>query len=203
MSDRVQLRPWQREAFDKFAASEQADFLAVATPGAGKTTFALACARWALGNQRRRLVIVAPTTHLKTQWAIAAHRMGLHVDHNWSPGDAVAKDVHGIVTTYQQVSTADTAKKLRGIANDAFVVLDEVDAALDEANVTRFGDAIRELSERTQVIVITHNRGTVEVADSLWGVTVGEDAASRVFGLRLDEAKRIADQARAEREAAR
>lgn len=84
-----------------------------------------------------------------------------------------------------------------------FVVLDEVDAALDEANVTRFGDAIRELSERTQVIVITHNRGTVEVADSLWGVTVGEDAASRVFGLRLDEAKRIADQARAEREAAR
>jgi chromosome segregation protein len=52
-------------------------------------------------------------------------------------------------------------------------------------------------------VVITHNRGTVEVADSLWGVTVGEDAASRVFGLRLDEAKRIADQARAEREAAR
>lgn len=84
-----------------------------------------------------------------------------------------------------------------------FVVLDEVDAALDEANVTRFGDAIRELSERTQVVVITHNRGTVEVADSLWGVTVGEDAASRVFGLRLDEAKRIADEARAEREAAR
>ena len=84
-----------------------------------------------------------------------------------------------------------------------FVVLDEVDAALDEANVTRFGDAIRELSERTQVIVITHNRGTVEVADSLWGVTVGEDAASRVFGLRLDEAKKIADAARAEREAAR
>lgn len=80
-----------------------------------------------------------------------------------------------------------------------FVVLDEVDAALDEANVTRFGDAIRELSERTQVVVITHNRGTVEVADSLWGVTAGEDAASRVFGLRLDEAKKIADAARAER----
>ena len=84
-----------------------------------------------------------------------------------------------------------------------FVVLDEVDAALDEANVTRFGDAIRELSERTQVVVITHNRGTVEVADSLWGVTAGEDATSRVFGLRLDEAKRIAEAARAEREAAR
>jgi superfamily II DNA or RNA helicase len=140
MIDRVQLRPWQREAFDKFAASEQADFLAVATPGAGKTTFALACARWALANERRRLVIVAPTTHLKTQWALAAHRMGLHVDHNWSPTDGVAKDVHGIVTTYQQVSTADTAKKLRGVANDAFVVLDEVHHAGDER---AWGDGVR------------------------------------------------------------
>lgn len=140
MSDRVQLRPWQREAFDKFAASERPDFLAVATPGAGKTTFALACARWALGNQRRRLVIVAPTTHLKTQWALAAHRMGLHVDHNWSPGDAVPKDVHGIVTTYQQVATSDTAKKLRGVANDAFVVLDEVHHAGDER---AWGDGVR------------------------------------------------------------
>ena len=140
MIDRVQLRPWQREAFDKFAASEQADFLAVATPGAGKTTFALACARWALSTERRRLVIVAPTTHLKTQWAQAAHRMGLHVDHHWSPADGVAKDVHGIVTTYQQVSTADTAKKLRGVANDAFVVLDEVHHAGDER---AWGDGVR------------------------------------------------------------
>jgi superfamily II DNA or RNA helicase len=148
MIDRVQLRPWQREAFDKFAASEQPNFLAVATPGAGKTTFALACARWALSNERRRLVIVAPTTHLKTQWAQAAHRMGLHVDHNWSPADGVAKDVHGIITTYQQVSTADTAKKLRGIANDAFVVLDEVHHAGDER---AWGDGVRtafELSNR-------------------------------------------------------
>ena len=140
MTDRVQLRPWQREAFDKFAASENPDFLAVATPGAGKTTFALACARWALSNERRRLVIVAPTTHLKTQWALSAHRMGLHVDHNWSPADGVAKDVHGIVTTYQQVATADTAKKLRGLATDAFVVLDEVHHAGDER---AWGDGVR------------------------------------------------------------
>ena len=132
MSDRIQLRPWQREAFDKFAASEQPDFLAVATPGAGKTTFALACARWALSQRRRRLVVVAPTTHLKTQWSQAAHRMGLHLDHNWSPADGIARDVHGIITTYQQVSTADTAKKLRGICDDAFVVLDEVHHAGDE-----------------------------------------------------------------------
>ncbi len=140
MSDRVQLRPWQRAAFDKFAASEHADFLTVATPGAGKTTFALACARWALANERRRIVVVAPTTHLKTQWVQAAHRMGLHLDHQWSPNDGVAKDVHGIVTTYQQVSTADTAKKLRGLANDAFVILDEVHHAGDER---AWGDGVR------------------------------------------------------------
>lgn len=140
MSDRVQLRPWQRAAFDKFAASERPDFLTVATPGAGKTTFALACARWALGQDRRRLVVVAPTTHLKTQWAQAAHRMGLHIDHNWSPADGVAKDVHGIVTTYQQVATADTAKKLRGLSDGAFVILDEVHHAGDER---AWGDGVR------------------------------------------------------------
>lgn len=144
MSDRVQLRPWQREAFDKFAASERPDFLAVATPGAGKTTFALACAHWALSNERRRIIVVAPTTHLKTQWALAAHRMGLHLDPNWSPADGVAKDVHGIVTTYQQIATADTAKKLRGLAHDAFVVLDEVHHAGDER---AWGDGVRSAFE--------------------------------------------------------
>ena len=145
MSDRVQLRPWQREAFDKFVASEQPDFLTVATPGAGKTTFALACARWALAHERRRLVIVAPTTHLKVQWTQAAHRMGLEVDPNWSPADGVAPDVHGIVTTYQQVSTADTAKKLRGVAADAFVILDEVHHAGDER---AWGDGVRTAFEK-------------------------------------------------------
>ena len=140
MIERVHLRPWQREAFDKFAASENPDFLAVATPGAGKTTFALACARWALAAERRRVVVVAPTTHLKTQWALSAHRMGLHLDPNWSPSDGVAKDVHGIVTTYQQVSNPDTAKKLSVLSHDAFVVLDEVHHAGDER---AWGDGVR------------------------------------------------------------
>lgn len=137
---RVQLRAWQRAAFDKFAASEQTDFLAVATPGAGKTTFALACARWALAQQRRRLIVVAPTTHLKTQWVRAAHSMGLQLDHNWSPNDGIAKDVHGIVTTYQQVAMPATAKKLRGVAADAFVILDELHHAGDER---AWGDGVR------------------------------------------------------------
>ena len=57
-----------------------------------------------------------------------------------------------------------------------FCVLDEVDAALDEANVGRFTAALRELAEATQFIVITHNRGTIEIADALYGVTVGDDS---------------------------
>ena len=79
-----------------------------------------------------------------------------------------------------------------------FCVLDEVDAALDEANVGRFTDALRALAERTQFIVITHNRGTIEAADALYGVTVGDDSVSRVISLRLEEAQAIADHRRTE-----
>ena len=76
-----------------------------------------------------------------------------------------------------------------------FCVLDEVDAALDEANVGRFADALRSLADRTQFIVITHNRGTIEAADALYGVTVGDDSVSRIISLRLDEATAIAARA--------
>lgn len=68
-----------------------------------------------------------------------------------------------------------------------FCVLDEVDAMLDEANVGRFTDVLRELSRDTQFVLITHNRNTVQVADVIYGVTMGRDTASQVISLRLDE----------------
>jgi superfamily II DNA or RNA helicase len=136
----VRLRTWQRAAFERFVAHDQADYLAVATPGAGKTTFALTCARWALGEQRRRLIVVAPTSHLKHQWAAAAHRLGLELDPDWTPSGGLARDVHGLVTTYQHVATSGTAKVLRGLATDAFVILDEIHHAGDER---AWGDAVR------------------------------------------------------------
>ena len=68
-----------------------------------------------------------------------------------------------------------------------FCILDEVDAMLDEANVGRFTELLRELSQETQFIVITHNRNTVQVADVIYGVTMGRDSASQVISLRLDE----------------
>jgi chromosome segregation protein len=66
-----------------------------------------------------------------------------------------------------------------------FCVLDEVDAMLDEVNVMRFAQALKDLAERTQFIVVTHNRRTIEVADSIYGVSMAADAASRVLSMRL------------------
>ncbi len=68
-----------------------------------------------------------------------------------------------------------------------FCVLDEVDAMLDEANVTRFTDMLAELSQDTQFILITHNRLTVQAAEVVYGVSMGTDTTSKVIGLKLDE----------------
>ena len=68
-----------------------------------------------------------------------------------------------------------------------FCVLDEVDAMLDEVNVHRFADLLRELSINTQFIIITHNRNTVQVADTIYGITMGPDSTSQVLSLKLDE----------------
>ena len=68
-----------------------------------------------------------------------------------------------------------------------FCVLDEVDAMLDEANVGRFASALKDLAQRTQFVVITHNRRTIEVADSIYGVSMAPDGASRVLSMRLGD----------------
>lgn len=68
-----------------------------------------------------------------------------------------------------------------------FCVLDEVDAMLDESNVGLFVDLLKELSEKTQFILITHNRNTVQAADVIYGVTMGRDSTSQVISLKLDE----------------
>jgi chromosome segregation protein len=73
------------------------------------------------------------------------------------------------------------------VAPTPFCILDEVDAMLDEANVARFRDLLTELSEKTQFIVITHNRNTVQAASIIYGVTMGRDSASQVISLHMDE----------------
>ncbi len=68
-----------------------------------------------------------------------------------------------------------------------FCVLDEVDAALDESNVGRFCETLRTLAHRTQFIIVTHNRGTIEAARTIYGVSMGADSVSKVISLRVDE----------------
>jgi chromosome segregation protein len=72
-----------------------------------------------------------------------------------------------------------------------FVVLDEIEAALDDANVVRFADYMRKMSVKSQMIVISHRRGTMEEADVLYGVTMQERGVSRIITLDLDDAERI------------
>ena len=69
-----------------------------------------------------------------------------------------------------------------------FVVLDEVDAALDEANSVRFAEIVEELGSKTQFIVITHNRASMEKAQLLYGVTMGDDGISKLLSLKLEDA---------------
>ena len=69
-----------------------------------------------------------------------------------------------------------------------FLVLDEVDAALDEDNAVRFAKVLKNLAEKTQFVLITHNRSTMETANVLYGVTMGDDGASKLFSLKLEDA---------------
>ncbi|HZM38065.1 MAG TPA: DEAD/DEAH box helicase [Acidimicrobiales bacterium] len=144
MSRSVRLRPWQKRALDRLAATAAPDFLAVATPGAGKTTFALCAAVHDLAaNRGRRLVVVAPTSHLKLQWADAAAGFGLHLEPRWTPsGGRLPADVHGIVTTYQQVASSPDA--LRPLVAGSLAVLDEIHHAGDDR---AWGDAVRRAFE--------------------------------------------------------
>lgn len=119
------------------------DFLAVATPGAGKTTFALTAARHRLAIRPGRLIVVAPTAHLKGQWAQAAARFALHLDPAWAASNgSLPGDMHGVVTTYQQVATS--APALRGLAHGSFVIFDELHHAADDR---AWGDAVRHAFE--------------------------------------------------------
>jgi chromosome segregation protein len=73
-----------------------------------------------------------------------------------------------------------------------FLILDETDAALDEANSRRYADMIRELGAKSQLIVITHNRATMAAAGELYGVTMGQDGVSKLLSVKLEEAEKVA-----------
>jgi len=81
---------------------------------------------------------------------------------------------------------------LISVSPPPFLMLDEMDAALDEVNSRRFAELIKEFAHKTQFIIVTHNRVTMEVIDDLYGVTMGEDGTSRLLSIRLEEADEYA-----------
>jgi superfamily II DNA or RNA helicase len=140
------LRAWQAEALDRYFETEPRDFLAAATPGAGKTTFALRLAAELLARRAvDRITVVAPTEHLKRQWADAAHRAGIRLNPEFRNGQAGAgRRFNGVVVTYAQVAVRANLHRAMTEASRTLVILDEVHHGGDALS---WGDAIREAFE--------------------------------------------------------
>ncbi|GAB3495232.1 DEAD/DEAH box helicase [Nocardiopsis coralliicola] len=137
------LRSWQREAFDEYFRREPRDFLAVATPGAGKTTFALTLAAELLARHAvRAITVVCPTEHLKKQWAQAAARFGIAIDPDFKNGQgALGRHFTGAAVTYAQVAAHPMLHRNRTETRRTLVIFDEVHHAGDALS---WGDAVRE-----------------------------------------------------------
>ena len=137
------LRAWQAEALERYFDTEPRDFLTVATPGAGKTTFALRLAAELLAQRKvDRITVVAPTEHLKTQWADAASRVGIRIDPNFKNSQGRhGKEFHGVAVTYAQVAAKPVLHHNRTAAARTLVILDEIHHAGDALS---WGDAVRE-----------------------------------------------------------
>jgi superfamily II DNA or RNA helicase len=140
------LRDWQRKAMVTYLRRRSEDFMAVATPGAGKTTFALRIAAELLADGTCDAVtVVCPTEHLKTQWSLAAARVGIQLDPKFRNSDVhSSRDFHGAVLTYAQVGMAPAVHKRRTLSRRTFVILDEIHHAGDSRT---WGDGVKDAFE--------------------------------------------------------
>ena len=135
------LRAWQEEALARYRELDAQDFLAVATPGAGKTTFALRVASELLADRRvEQVIVVAPTEHLKVQWAEAAAKAGIQLD----PGlggsrKGRSRQYHGMVVTYAGVAVRPFAWEALTVRARTLVIFDEIHHAGDNLS---WGDAV-------------------------------------------------------------
>ncbi|WP_116076439.1 DEAD/DEAH box helicase [Asanoa ferruginea] len=125
-----------------YLRSRSEDYMAVATPGAGKTTFALRIAAELLNDGTVDAVtVVAPTEHLKTQWAQSAARVGIQLDAAFRNADLhSSSDFHGAVVTYAQVGIAPQVHRRRTMTRRTFVILDEIHHAGDSRS---WGDGVK------------------------------------------------------------
>ncbi len=137
------LRGWQIAAYEEYFNAAKRDFLLVATPGAGKTTYALTVAKELLARREVLAVtIVTPTEHLKYQWASAARRFGLAIDPSYRNAQGKAgADFQGVAVTYAQVAAHPALHRARTENRKTLVIFDEVHHAGDALS---WGDAVKE-----------------------------------------------------------
>ncbi|GAA0930196.1 DEAD/DEAH box helicase [Pseudonocardia zijingensis] len=140
------LRAWQRSALARYLAAGPRDFLAVATPGAGKTAFALRVATELLNDRViDAITVVAPTEHLKHQWAGAAAGVGIAIDPEFrNSTGATSSDYRGIAVTYAGVASHPLLHRARTDNRRTLVILDEVHHAGDARS---WGDGVKEAFE--------------------------------------------------------
>ncbi|CAM4286294.1 DNA phosphorothioation system restriction enzyme [Mycobacterium basiliense] len=149
------LRSWQRRALVKYLGTQPRDFLAVATPGSGKTAFALRIAAELLCHRAvEQITVVVPTEHLKIQWAQAAGRHGLSLDPKFSNSNPqTSPEYHGVVVTYAQVAAHPSLHRVRTEQRKTLVVFDEIHHGGDAKT---WGDAIRDaFSDASRRLALT------------------------------------------------
>lgn len=151
--DTQRLRAWQRDALEKYRVSNRRDFVVTATPGAGKTTFALTlAAKLKAVGQTEQIIVVAPTDHLRTQWANEAGERGIFLDPTLSNrATEHSSDYVGYVITYAQAAQNPLVHNRRVRSKKTLVIFDEIHHAGDglswgEAVRTAFAGAHRRLS---------------------------------------------------------
>jgi superfamily II DNA or RNA helicase len=139
----------------RYLGAKPRDFLAVATPGAGKTAFALRIAGELLADGTvERITVVVPTEHLKTQWALAAAKVGIALDPKFTNSSAqTSSEYHGVVVTYAQVASHPTRHRVRTENYRTLVVFDEIHHGGDAKS---WGEAIREAyADATRRLALT------------------------------------------------
>ena len=142
----LSLRGWQRDAYREYFRMPRRDFLLVATPGAGKTTFALTVAAELLARREIAAVtVVTPTEHLKHQWAQAAHRLGISMDSAYRNAQGrVSAEFTAVAVTYAQVAAHPALHRQRTVNRRTLVIFDEIHHAGDALS---WGEAAREAFE--------------------------------------------------------